>query len=261
MRQVGVGYRRPLHDWLSSRPPEVEFLEFTAEHFFDGGIKTARSFRERLPCAVHGLGLSLGTPGLLDRQTLRQFAKVSRAIDPLWVSEHVSFTKTRDVDLGHLSPIAATFENAATVAANAKRVMELTEKPLLLENITSHLLLPGEMTEPEFLNLICELSDAGLLLDVTNLFVNAKNHRFDPWEYFSKLEHKRVRQLHIVGYATDGEGRLQDNHSDPIQEDLMEFTLQVLKAVPVAAVVIERDARFPHPNSLAAELHRLKHDA
>jgi len=257
MRRVGIGYRRELAHWVETRPPEIECLEITAEHFFDGGQSELQQLRETYPLFVHGLGLSLGTPGPLDRSVLEQFAHVVKIADPEWVSEHVAFTRSHEVDLGHLNPVQPTYHTLSVMAEHALEVAERCNKPLILENITSHLRVEGEMSEPEFLNRLCEKVDCGLLLDVTNLYINSKNHGFGPRSWLRELDSRRIVQLHVVGYSIV-DGRWQDLHAEPIQEDLRDLIHEVLAYGAVQAVIIERDSNFPESNELATELRHLK---
>lgn len=257
MRWVGVGYRGPLTRWIASRPPELECLEITAEYFFDGGLDYLQDLRRSYPIFVHGLGLSLGTPGPLDPKALARFAQVVDAADPEWVSEHIAFTRTAEVDLGHWNPVAPDEPTLAVLAEHAQQVAETCRKPLILENIASHVRPASEMTETEFLNRLCERADCGLLLDVTNLYINSKNHGFDPLEWLRRLNPQHIVQLHVVGYSFS-EGRWQDLHSEPIQPELFELVSAVLSYAPAKAVILERDSGFPEPSELAAELRALK---
>jgi uncharacterized protein (UPF0276 family) len=256
-RLAGVGYRRELAGWIASRPPEIGCLEITAEHFFEGGNDRLRALRRDYPLFVHGLGLSLGTPGPIDRATLDAYARVVEAADPMYVTEHVAFTRTRDVDLGHLNPVARTPENLRILADHAREVMDRCGKPLLLENIASHLALPGAMAEPEFLNRLCDAAGCGLLVDVTNLYVNSRNHRFDPVAWLEAVEPKNIVQLHVVGY-TRRDGRWHDAHAEPIQDELFDLTRLVLDRAAVQGVIVERDENIPAPEAFAAELRELE---
>jgi uncharacterized protein (UPF0276 family) len=259
MRQqlLGVGFRRELARWIAARPAEIGCLEITAEHFFGRDLAPLRSLGRDYPLFVHGLGLSLGTPGPLDRDALDAFAAVAAAADPLYVTEHVAFTRTREVDLGHLNPVAPTPPNARVVADHAREVMDRCGKPMLLENIASPLDLKGTLPEPEFLNRICDAAGCGLLLDVTNLFVNCRNRRLDPMEWLAGLERANVLQLHVVGY-TRRDGRWHDAHAEPIQKDLLDLTREVLARTSPAGVIVERDENIPEPEEFAAELRRLE---
>lgn len=256
-RLVGVGYRRELARWIAARPAEIGCLEITAEHFFDRDLDAVRALRRDYPLFVHGLGLSLGTPGPLDRETLNAYARVAAAADPLYITEHAAFTRTRDVDLGHLNPVAPTAENVRLLADHAREVMDRCGKPMLLENIASSLLLKGGLPEPEFLNRLCDAAGCGLLLDVTNLYVNSRNHRFDPAAWIDAIEPRNIVQLHVVGY-TQRDGRWHDAHAEPIQQELFDLTRLVLERSCVAGVIVERDENIPAPGELAAELTSLE---
>ena len=199
---IGIGYREPLAAWIASRPVEIQCLEITAEHFFPEARRAMLpALRREYPLLVHGLGLSRGTPGPLDRAVLDRFAGVVEAANPLWISEHIAFTRTPEVDLGHLNPVRPGLATLGILADHALELSERCGKPLLLENIASYLRLEGEMPETEFLNLLCERSGCGLLLDVTNLYVNACNHGFDPMAWVREIDPAYIVQLHAVGYS------------------------------------------------------------
>ncbi|MBI3856111.1 MAG: DUF692 domain-containing protein, partial [Planctomycetes bacterium] len=243
---IGVGYRRELAGWIASRPPEIGCLEITAEHFFDRGLDALSELRRDYPLFVHGLGLSLGTPGPLDRAALDAYARVVEAADPLYVTEHVAFTRTRDVDLGHLNPVARTPENLGLLADHAREVMDRCGRPMLLENIASPLSLKGGLSEPEFLNRLCDRAGCGLLLDVTNLTVNSRNHRFDPIAWLDAIEPRNIAQLHVVGYTRRADG-WHDAHAEPIQDELFDLARLILERSPVRGVIVERDENMPAP--------------
>ena len=108
-----------------------------------------------------------------------------------------------------------------------------------------------------FLGRLCERADCGLLLDVTNLYINSRNHGFDPRAWLRELDPRRIVQLHVVGYSVR-DGRWQDSHAEPIQDDLRELVHDVLAYAPVRSIIIERDANFPPVEELAEELRKLE---
>ena len=254
---IGLGYRRELAAWIDSKPRDVDCLEITAEHFFHGGEEHLAQLAKKFPLFVHGLGLSLGTPGPLDQQRLEQFARVVRLANPQWISDHIAFTRTAEVDLGHLNPVPPTSEILKVIADHAREVSERCGKPMLLENITSHIQLTGDLSETDFLNQLCERANCGLLLDVTNLFINSRNHGYDALKWLHEIEPRHIRQLHIVGYSRAGE-RYTDSHSQPIQEELIELARAVVNYAPVQAIILERDEDFPATDELELEIAKLK---
>jgi uncharacterized protein (UPF0276 family) len=253
---IGVGYHRELAAWVDSSPPGLECLEITAERCFGPGAKHLTELSRRFPLYLHGLGLSLGTPGPLEPRHLEQFAGVCAAANPRWISDHVAFTRTSEGDLGHLNPVRPTWESVRVVAEHAREVAERCGKPMLLENITSPIRLEGGLSEPQFLNEICARAGCGLLLDVTNLFINSRNHRFDPARWLDELDLDRVCQLHIVGYEF-ANGRWTDSHAKPVQPELIDLASEVVRRAPVESVILERDGDFPSADDLTAEVAKL----
>jgi uncharacterized protein (UPF0276 family) len=254
---IGLGYRQPLAEWVSTCPPEVHCLEITAEHFFDHGQARLEWLSQNYPLYVHGLGLSLGTPGPLDPNTLDQFAKVVDIANPDWISEHVAFTRSAEVDLGHLNPVSPTERSLQILVDHARELMDRCQKPLILENVTSFLRLSGDLSEPEFLNRLCDQAGCGLLLDVTNLLINARNHKFDELAWLRELDPRHIRQLHAVGYSQRDEV-WHDNHGAAIQDDLFQLISEVARTTSVDAVIVERDTNFPPTEELRRELSRLE---
>jgi uncharacterized protein len=254
---IGLGHRPTLASWLADGVSEVNCVELTAEHFFDAPDAAISRIGDQYVCSVHGLGLSLGTPGPLDAPTLRNYARVARLSKAQWVSEHVAFTRTAEVDLGHLNPVAPTRDNLKLLTDHVQQVQVATARPIRLENITTELRLSGSFSEPEFLNALCEWPDVGLLLDVTNLFINARNHRFDAEDWLSELQPGVVRQMHIVGYGEEY-GRLVDDHRSPIQPELLELMAAAAERHDVEAVFVERDLDIPGPPELVGELSRVR---
>ena len=261
--KIGIGYRHELAPWLARRPAAVGCLELTAEHFYSHNqrLQNFIDWRQQngnaMSCFVHGLGLSLGTPGPLDRGRLNQFAEVASACSAEWVSEHVAFTRTPEADLGHLNPVRPTRQSVHVMADHALELAERCRRPLLLENITSHIQLQGDLSETQFLNELCRRGNCGLLLDVTNLFVNSRNHRFDPIQWLYEIDPACIQQLHIVGHSCRND-RFVDDHSQPVQPELLQLARAVLNYAPVKAIILERDADFPPDALMDAEIAKLK---
>lgn len=256
--RVGLGWRSELAAWIDSQPAAIDCLEITADHFYRfTSAPLLRRLSRSTPLLVHGLSLSLGTPGPLDRGQLDSFASVVAEADPLWVSEHIGFSRTAEVDLGHFNPVCPNEETLFLFAEHARDVAERCGKPLILENISTHLRIRGTLAETEFLNRLSEESGCGLLLDVTNLYVNARNHGFDPYRWLADIDPQRIVQLHVVGYTQRDEG-WHDLHEQPIQDDLWDLIRATLLYAPVQAIILERDKNFPHPRVLEQELAALK---
>lgn len=255
--KTGVGYRRELGAWIENKPRGVDCLEITAEHFFHGGEEHLAALAKKFPLFVHGLGLSLGTPGALDQKILERFAHVVSLAQPEWISDHIAFTRTAEADLGHLNPVPPTRAMLQIISDHAREVTERCGRPMLLENITSHVQLTGDLSETDFLNGLCARANCKLLLDVTNLFINSRNHSFDALAWLHEIEPQNIVQLHIVGYSRHG-NRYTDSHAAPIQDELIELAREVVSHAQVQAVILERDEDFPDVSGIEIEVAKLQ---
>ena len=253
---VGVGYRKELASWIHSYPDALSCIEITAEHFFDSNQNKLEEIREHYPIYVHGLGLSLGTPGDMDKKYLNKFSDICDLVNAQWVSEHIAFSRTDDVDLGHLNPIPFTENMLQVMHDHVVEVSNKCQRKVILENITSHLTIPGSMKETDFINRLCDDTGCGLLLDVTNLYVNSNNHDYDSVEWLNNIQPEYIVQLHVVGYSKI-DGRYEDYHSESIQPDLWKLIDKVLTYAPVQAVIVERDNNFPTISEMTRELNLL----
>jgi uncharacterized protein (UPF0276 family) len=256
MRRLGVGYRKQLASWINTHPEQINCLEITAEHFFSEPERL-KKLRNHYDLLVHGLGLSLGTPGPIDSRHLQRFVEICQIADPLWISEHIAFTKTRDVDLGHLNPIHYTQDTLEYFIDHVLEVKAACQRPLLLENITSHIKIDSPIPETDFINQLCERAGCHLLLDVTNLFVNSRNHHYQPTHWLYEINPEHIKQLHIVGYS-EQHGTFHDSHANNIQQELYDLTRQVIEHSSVETIIIERDNNFPPVSQLAGELQTLE---
>ncbi len=138
-----------------------------------------RQLTERYPFICHGLSLSIGgPPAPLDEDFLKQLKLFLDEHDIRAYTEHLSYCS----DGGHLynlMPIPFTEDAVRHVAKRIRRVQDILERPITMENV-SYYAAPGhEMDEIDFVNAVLEEADCGLHLDVNNIYVNSINHRYD----------------------------------------------------------------------------------
>lgn len=253
----GLGYREPFRADLFLRRGEVDFLEITADHFFDAPPEKGRELdllAGHFRLIPHGLNLSLGSAEGIDPATLEQIARLIERLDPPWWSEHIAFTRAGGTEIGHLTPVPFSEEALDVLTANVRAVRERVGTPLILENITYALNLPGGgMGEAEFLSELLERADCGLLLDVTNLYINAVRHRYDPVRFVESLPVERIVQLHYVGISERG-GTLVDDHAKPTPPEVWGLMEAVVRRAPVKGIVLERDEDLPPFGEILAEV-------
>lgn len=251
---AGMGWRSPLQDWLL-QPGRTDFLEIMTDDYldprYDGRLlELSRQFR----VIPHGVELSIGTPDGVDAAYLDDVARIAARCDSPWWSDHLCYTRTSRHKTFSLNPLPATAETQAIVVANLREVRRRHPRPLLLENAAYYApLAQSEFSDAELLTRIALEADCGILLDVANLYGNARNLGLDPYAFVDALPAERVIQLHLAGGRVEG-GILFDTHDQPIWRETWELLSYVLKRCDVKAISIERDDNYTGIESLIGEL-------
>ena len=114
-RGVGVGFKAEHFDPIVETRPELGFFEVHAENYMGAGGPPHRrldAIRERYPLSLHGVGLSIGSPGPLDRAHLQRLAAVARRFEPVLVSEHLAWSTHDGAFFNDLLPLPYTSETA-----------------------------------------------------------------------------------------------------------------------------------------------------
>jgi uncharacterized protein (UPF0276 family) len=255
---VGLGYRPELHAKIEAQRAELDFVEVITESCFrPAEAERLAQLARSLPVICHGLHLSVGTAEPLDEGYLSELRSVRAQLRPGWLSDHLAMTRAGQVELGHLAPLEFTGE---TVELVTDKVRQLTRKlgPFLLENITYYFALPSaEMTEAEFIAAVLEAADCGLLLDLNNLYVNSRNHGYDPYAFLDRIPLHRVVEVHLAGGLRRGDLWV-DTHGEAVPEEVWAYLAYVCARTDVPAVLLERDQNFGAFEDLAAELRRAR---
>ena len=253
----GLGLRKPHYAAFLEHRVAVDFLEVISENFMvDGGRprQILRDIRSRYPVALHGVSMSIGSADGLDPAYLARLRALVDEIDPLFVSDHLSWSRIEGFNSHDLLPLPYTREALDTVAANIDRAQNGLGRTMLIENPSSYIdFAPADMTEWEFLDALCARTGCGLLLDVNNVFVSASNHGFDPIAYLDGLPHGRVRQIHLAGHSK-GKELLIDTHDQPVPASIWDLYAHVMPRLGPVATMIERDDDIPPLAELLAEL-------
>ena len=258
--RAGIGLRHEHRDELPSCRDDICWLEAHSENYFaDGGTELASllRLRELYPLSLHGVGLSLGSTDPLDREHLRLLKRLVDVSQPAFVSEHLSWGSVAGQHFNDLLPLPYTEATLLHMVDRVGQVQDYLDRQILIENISSYLRYrSADLSEPEFLVLLAERSGCGLLLDVNNVYVNARNFEFDPYAYLAAIPASAVRELHLAGHSVnrhDNREILIDTHSTRVDAEvwrLFEFAIQQWGALPT---LIEWDADIPALEVLIAE--------
>ncbi|MFN4019829.1 MAG: DUF692 domain-containing protein [Erythrobacter sp.] len=252
----GLGLR-PEHyrDFLDG-DVAVDFVEVISENFMVAGgrpLATLEKIRERHPVILHGVSLSAGSAHGLDRDYLARLRALAERIDPLWLSDHVCWTRTSAHNSHDLLPLPLTQEALGVVCDNIDQAQDALGRAMLFENPSSYLTFPEDaMSEPEFITAMVRRTGCLVLLDVNNAYVSARNHGFDPRGYIDALPLDRVRQIHLAGH-TPGEITI-DTHDRAVCAAVWDLYAYAMARVGPVATMIERDDQIPPLAELLAEL-------
>jgi uncharacterized protein (UPF0276 family) len=256
---IGVGLRPPHYEAASAGAIDVDWLEVITENFMVAGgnpRRVLRAARAHYPIVLHGVSLSLGSVDPLDERYLDRLAELAAEIEPAWISDHLCWSGLGGHSAHDLWPLPYTEEALAHVAARIARVQDRLGRRILVENVSSYLTFRGStMTEWEFLTALATRADCGLLLDVNNVFVSARNHGFDPDAFLAGLPPERVAQFHLAGHSDRGT-HLLDTHDHPVRDEVWALYRRAVARFGTIATLLERDDHIPPLDDLVAEARR-----
>jgi uncharacterized protein (UPF0276 family) len=259
---IGLGLRWQLApDLLRRAPPELAFIEVAPENYMRRGGRfsaTLAACIARWPVVTHGLTMSLGGADPLATDYLRTLRSFLRDVGSPWHSDHLCFGIVEGTALHELLPLPLTQEAAEHVAARTRQAQDTLDVPFAVENISSYALLGRpEMDEADFAALVVEKADCGLLLDVNNVYVNSKNHGFDPKSMIAKMPLERVVQIHVAGHDDSDPNLVIDTHAEAVKDDVYDLLAFALARTGPVPVLLERDDNFPSFDELSEEILRL----
>jgi uncharacterized protein (UPF0276 family) len=256
---LGIGWRGQLAQAIERRA-DLGFVEIVADDYFfmDNGPASLAQLHERGVMIVpHGIGLSLGGAEPIDSWRVQALAKLAQQVQAPLVSEHLAFVRAAGLETGHLLPLPRTRAMLELVIENIRQVEAELPVPLALENVSTLFEWPGaEMDEATFLTEVMQRTEAMLLLDIENVYANARNLGGDPLAFLDKLPLERVAYVHIAG-GIETAGIYHDTHAQPIPEDVISLLEELCARVAVPGVMLERDDRFPGEAELNAELNAI----
>lgn len=258
---VGLGLRRDFFNEILSRPGfEVDFLEIAPENWLRFGGQMGEQLRvlsERYPFVCHGLSLDLGGPHGLDEDYVKELKDFFQYHEVRYFTEHLSYCG----DSGHLydlMPIPFTEEAVYYVAERIRRVQDILEQKIGIENVSFYAMPSSEMTESEFINAVVSEADCGLLFDVNNTYVNSINHRYDADTFMQSMPTDRIMYLHMAGHFDEAEDLKIDTHGQDVKPqvwDLLDRTYEVHGVLPT---LLERDFNIPPLDDLMQEINMIR---
>ena len=265
--RAGLGLKSEHFTEVLQTLPDVGFFEIHAENYMVAGGPFHHYLgliRQQYSLSLHGVGLSIGGEGPLNREHLARLATLIERYQPHSFSEHLAWSSHGPVFLNDLLPLAYDADTLNRVCEHVDQVQSTLKRPMLLENPSTYLQFQrSTLDETDFISETIRRTGCGLLLDVSNAYVSCINHQRDPLTYIDALPLHAVGEIHLAGFGEDtdnlGDRLLIDDHGAPINNAVWQLYKQVLTRTGPVATLIERDNHVPAFNVLHAEAQQAEH--
>ncbi len=258
---AGLGLRRAFLSEIVDAPPSaVGFYEIAPENWLTMGGKFGKQFRamtERFSFVCHGLSLSIGSTDPLDEKFVRAVKQFMAEHGMKFYSEHLSYC-SKEGHLYDLMPIPFTHEAVSHVAQRIKRVQDILEQKIAIENVSYYAATGQEMAEIDFFNAVIEEADCDVLIDINNIYVNSVNHGYDAETFLKAMPAQRIAYAHIAGHYVEAEDFLVDTHGAPVIDPVWQLLDKAYELFGVFPTLLERDFNIPDLSELVKEVETIK---
>lgn len=245
--RVGLGLRTPHFKTILEHPPSIDWFEALADNFIHNslGLFHLEQIAKQYPISLHCVGISLGSVDPFDRAYLQKIKALIQRFDPLWVSDHLSWSTARGVYVPELLPMVLNQESLTHLVNRVTQVQEFFNRPIGIENPSSYMsFIENEIQESEFLNELCRQTGCFILLDINNIYVSGSNLGFCPKAYIRAINPQYVGHFHLAGFEKTNEGLL-DTHGHPVAPEVWTLYQEALKHIGSLPTLIEWDANIP----------------
>lgn len=249
---AGLGFKPEHYADIRGQRPPLGFFEVHAENYMGaGGLPHAQlgALRADYALSLHGVGLSIGGAGPLDRDHLARLRALCDRYAPESFSEHLAWSSHGAAYLNDLLPLPYTQETLDLVADHIDRTQEALGRRMLLENPATYAVFAqSDRSETDFLTELVRRTGCGLLLDVNNVFVSATNQRTDPWRYLDAFPLWAVGEIHLAGHAVEqlpSGPLLIDDHGSPVADPVWALYAEALERLGPTPTLIEWDTDVP----------------
>src|SRR5271169_4028673 len=245
---IGIGLRSPHYHHILTRKPVVDWFEIISENFMiDGGrpLRILDQILEQYKVVQHGVSMYFGSAERPNREHLKRLKTLVERTKTPWLSDHLCWGSVDGRYTHDLLPMPYTFEAARITAQKIREVRDYIEIPVAVENVSSYAEFHvSEMTEWQFLSEISERADCGILLDVNNIYVSARNHGFNPYDYLHNIPFHRVAQIHVAGH-TEFDKHVLDTHEGPVKNEVWDLYKEAIKLIGMTNTLLEWDSNIP----------------
>lgn len=265
---IGIGLRAAHHNTVETRLAnrqisELGWLEIHSENYLNPTSELSISLNriaDQIPISCHGVGLSLGSVEEPHPDHLRQLVALEQRIQPILISDHLSWSQSGGVHYNDLLPLPYTEEALDVFCRNVDIVQSALGRSLLIENPSSYLRFAhSTISEWEFLNEVHARTGCRLLLDLNNVHVSAFNHGFSSTHYLNSVNNSAVDEIHLAGFTKKRlpQGEIWiDTHNQPVSDEVWSLYAYWLDRNGLRPTLIEWDTDLPKLDVLLAEANK-----
>ena len=257
---AGLGLKPQHFDAALACPADGLWFEVHPENYMvAGGPRLAwlEAIRARHPVSLHGVALSLAADAEPDAAHLARLGELARRIEPVLISEHLAWSTWRGVYHPDLLPFPRSEAALARIADNVSRTQDALRRRVAIENPSHYLQIENhERDEIDFLSELVRRTGCGLLLDVNNVYVSARNLGYSAEAYLDAFPGDAIMEVHLAGHTPDptlGDRLLVDTHDAPVAPAVWSLYERLIARVGARPTLIERDDNLPDFATLLAE--------
>jgi len=258
--KAGIGLRFQHHQAVLDTRPDVAWMEVHTENYMGGGspIRCLEAIRRDIPISLHGVGLSLGSAEGLDQTHLDRIRQVAERIEPDLMSEHIAWSISGGTYFADLLPLPMTEEALAVVCRHVDQVQSTLGRRILVENPSTYMQFRhSTIPEWEFMAAVAARTSCGILCDVNNIYVSAKNHGWNPLVYLAALPPDAISEIHLAGHSArqlaDGRTLRIDDHASCVIGEVWSLYEEALRRFGPMPTLIEWDNDIPPLDILLEE--------
>ncbi|MCU0897260.1 MAG: DUF692 domain-containing protein [Burkholderiales bacterium] len=260
---AGVGLKPQHFEAALAAPADGLWFEVHPENYMAAGgprLAWLEAVRSRHPVSLHGVAMSLAADADPDAEHLARLATLVERMEPFIVSEHLAWSTWEGAYRPDLLPFPRTREALNRIVANVDQAQDALGRRIAIENPSHYLRLDGhEFDEIDFLSELARRTGCGLLLDVNNVFVSARNLGYSPEAYIDAFPQAYVDEIHLAGHTPDpalGERLLVDSHDAPVAPEVWALYERLIGRIGPRPTLVERDDNLPAFDVLLAERDR-----
>ena len=193
-------------------------------------------------------------PPEIDEAHLAAIAELCHRIQPILVSDHLSWSATSGLFLPDLLPLPYTHEALDVFEQNIDQVQSVLHRQILIENPSVYLAFRDvDMSESAFVSELIGRTGCKLLLDVNNVAVSAANLGQCANErlraFLADVPPQAIGEIHLAGHTIrelPGGTRLRiDDHGSAVSDVVWSLYQEVIGQIGPRPTLIEWDTDIP----------------